>query len=823
MKRLIHILAFTFSLVLGTPLLAQYGVFDSIQVNTSTTDGGTFMTDALIYRPVDYPFVGKRWPLIIDLHGAGEAGTNLTSLLGQGLPNKINAGGQKPVLKYGAYSTEAFVCFPQASSFSTDPNKIQNIIKTLFTLYPIDSTRVYLSGLSAGGNVLGLIGGYSTAATYTRYNKYIAAIFARSPHNGSMVYDSAKRYDIWSPAVGFVYGGQASDGAYKSFSIRVADSLDNYMPGRVFTHEVASWGHDNFVMTFDTAQRYSGLGNKNYYEFLATYTNDTDSTGDTYSPTATTPPTANAGLDQTLIWPQNYCTLYGGYPSFSAKSANGGPITSWTWAKISGPGTAEIDKYLNYTDNATSVDSAVFIKGLSLGTHQFELTITDSAGGTDKDTVQVIVQNCTYNPSPKSITLTAGVYKPFSFGPDYNVLPGDTVKINGSTVNSTMDFIIGNLHGCPGQPIIIKPINAQAVIGTLKLANTGEGVGNNKVSYVHVDGTGIAGQEFGFKMRQFVAYTAHHIEVNNVWADNSGQVSFALSTYENATPKSLDRMFPVHYSRGMYIHDNKITGGVNEGMYIGPSTPVTYVGYSDPINARMDSIYVYNNQIDSTGQDGIQISSGNNVWVFNNYLDRPAKNNVTGHGTGISIGSGTRGKVWNNIVRRAANQGLLVSGQDSIESYGNYFDSCSYLNQNPATFPTVIYSSFGKYTHEGWKPQKFYFHHNFIKDPWNVRDVEITDYLTLADPAKVDSNTFYLENYSTGFPGSYILLSASPGSTQAGNVQASFTVPAWQKSTTYRPTLMNPSGLVSGGGGQNLQGGAKFGKRGFRGIKTKNQ
>lgn len=809
MKRLINIFAFCICIAVVSPVSGQYGVFDSIQVNTSTTDGGTFMTDALIYRPVDYPFVGKRWPLIIDLHGAGEAGTNLTSLIGQGLPNKINAGSQKPILKYGAYSTEAFVCFPQASSFSTDPNKIQNIIKTLFTLYPIDSTRVYLSGLSAGGNILGLIGGYSTAATYTRYNKYITAIFARSPHNGSMVYDSAKRYDIWSPAVGFVYGGQASDGAYKSFSIRAADSLDNYMPGRVFTHEVASWGHDNFILTFDTAQRYSGLGNKNFYEFLATYTNDTDSTGDTYSPAATTPPTANAGLDQTLIWPENFCTLYGGHPSFSAKSANGGPITSWVWSKISGPGTADIDKYLNYTDNATSTDSAVFIKGLSLGTHQFELTITDSAGGTDKDTVQVVVQNCTYNNSPKTITITADVYNPTTFASTYNVLPGDIVQIDASQVDSLDNFIVGNVHGCPGQPIIIKPINGMLNIGTIKFSNTGEGTGNNKSSWIHLDGSGVPGQTYGIKARQFVIGTAHHIEMNNIWSDNSGQVGIVIAPYENATPKSLDRMFPAHYMRGIYLHDFKVTRSVNEGVYIGGSTPQTFVGYSDPINARGDTVYVYNGEIDTSGQDGIQVSSFNSAWVFNNYLNRPAKNNVTGHGTGISIGSGVKGKVWNNIIRKSANQGILVSGHDSVEVWNNYLDSCSFLNQNPATFPAIIYTSFGKYTHEAWKPQKVYIHHNYIKDPWNLRDIEITDYLSLADPAKVDSNTFYLENYSSGFPGSYILLSASPGSTQAGNVQSTFSVPAWQKSTTYRPTLMNPSGLVSGGG-QNLQGGSRI-------------
>ncbi|OYW19979.1 MAG: hypothetical protein B7Z54_02395, partial [Sphingobacteriales bacterium 12-47-4] len=384
------------------------------------------------------------------------------------------------------------------------------------------------------------------------------------------------------------------------------------------------------------------------------------------TPEATTPPTANAGLDQTLIWPQNYCTLYGGWPSFSQKSNNGGKIVSWVWSKISGPGTAEIDKYKDYTDNATSVDSAVFIKGLSLGTHQFELLITDSSGGTDRDTVQVVVQNCTYNNSPKSITITADVYKPFSFATDFNVLPGDTVKIDAAQVDSLDNFIVGNVHGCPGQPIIIKPINGRLNIGTIKFSNTGEGVGNNKSSYIHLDGSGVPGYTYGVKARQFVIGTAHHMEANNIWSDNSGQVGIVIAPYENATPKSLDRMFPAHYMRGIYLHDFKVTRSVNEGVYVGGSTPQTFVGYSDPINARGDSVYIYNGEIDTSGQDGIQVSSFYKAWIFHNYMDRPAKNNIAGHGTGIILGSGTGGKIWNNIIRRAANQGILVSGHDSV-------------------------------------------------------------------------------------------------------------------------------------------------------------
>lgn len=819
-------------LILIAVLLA--GLASEAQVNhliITVATGTSSTVPALLRLPNWYTdSTTKKFPLIVFGHGAGQAGTNLASIY-----NSSTAGGPAYFIENGGWpetftnpagGTDQFIVVsPQANnSWFLSGDQINYTVKYMVDNYRIDTSRIYLMGLSAGGDGMYQYITHQNVAqtswTQSRFFKIRAAVIMNQASNSP----DQTRANVAVADSTFVWGfGDQINDVHGVKTQTLTTLMNNTRPGIAkFTGNADGYtgGHccwNTYLNPTYTATKWGS--SMSVYQFLL-YIGGPSSNAWASS---TTPPTANAGLDQTLIWPQNYCTLYGGHPSFSAKSANGGPITSWVWSKISGPGTAEIDKYKDYTDNATSVDSAVFIKGLSLGTHQFELTITDSAGGTDKDTVQVVVQNCTYNPSPKTITITANVYNPFNFASAYNVLPGDIVQIDASQVDSLDNFIVGNVHGCPGQPIIIKPINGMLNIGTIKFSNTGEGVGNNKSSWIHLDGSGVPGQTYGIKARQFVIGTAHHIEMNNIWSDNSGQVGIVIAPYENATPKSLDRMFPVHYMTGIYLHDFKVTGSWNEGVYGGGSTPQTFVGYSDPINARGDSLYIYNGEIDSCGQDGIQVSSFYHAWVYNNFLNRPAKNNVTGHGTGISIGSGVMGKVWNNIIRKSANQGILVSGHDSIEVWNNYLDSCSFLNQNPATFPAIIYTSFGKYTHEGWKPQKVYIHHNYIRDPWNLRDIEVTDYLSLADPAKVDSNTFYLENYSSGFPGSYILLSASPGSTQAGNVRASFTVPAWQKSVNYKPTLMNPSGVVSGGGGQQLQGGARFGKRGFRGIKTKSQ
>ncbi|MBN8668775.1 MAG: hypothetical protein J0M30_14855 [Chitinophagales bacterium] len=804
MKRLLNIICYSLCVLL-LPLVgsAQYGVFDSITVNKSPNNGGNAPGDALLYKPTDYPTVGKRWPLIIDLHGAGEASNNLTILLTVGLPNNINAKGQKPILKYGSYSTEAFVLFPQSppTTLSTEPNHLPNIIKSMLTNYPIDSTRIYLSGLSGGGNALGMIGGYSTAATYTDYNKFVAAIFMRSPHNASMSFDSAKRYDKWRPAIAFVWGGQSADGAYKVFSQRIADSLDNYLPGKIFTHEVAAWGHNNFIQTFDTAQRYSGIGNKNFYEFLASYTNQTDSTGTTWVPAgpSTTPPTANAGPDQTHKFPKGYVALYGGWPSFSQRSADGGPIVQWNWSLISGPNTPVFRRFQNekYTDAPTNADSVWFVRNLTVGTYQFELRIVDSAGGTDRDTVQVVIENCAFNPSPKKITISnsTNLYRPFTAGTTLNIQPGDTIQLDATFFNDIETNAIswGNFGGCRTQPVVIRSINGRAKLRSLALANNGEGSTYNKVENVIVD---------SIESRQFVGYFVEGMEWKYCKVTRGFQSGFVLAGYDYTNAL---RRFPAHYINRIYLHDNEVDSTVNEGIYAGPSLTEAWNKANNPTGiapfARMDSVYAYNNYFHNTGNDGMQFSGANNLQVFHNYVKVTGGGNMNGQGSGINVGTGSSGRIWKNIIDSAGQQAHFTNGHDTLIFEENYYLNCSYLRVDDP-FPSVVYLSGSRIDYEANKSQRAFFRKNYFLDPYNTRTVELTDYNSLADPAKVDSNTFWLPNKDGVFPTDYILLSAAPGSTQQGNIEASFSLPVWQKNTNYNPTLLNPSGVVSGGGGE---------------------
>ncbi len=90
-------------------------------------------------------------------------------------------------------------------------------------------------------------------------------------------------------------------------------------------------------------------------------------------------PVAVAGNDTTIVSPASTAVL-NGTGSFDPD----GTIVSWQWRQLTGPAAALIQ---------APGQTATNISSLQEGEYSFELTVTDNAGLTDKDTVAVIVMN----------------------------------------------------------------------------------------------------------------------------------------------------------------------------------------------------------------------------------------------------------------------------------------------------------------------------------------------------------------------------------------------------------------------------------------------
>jgi predicted peptidase len=99
--------------------------------------------DYLWFQP---PRVGERdyWPLVLFLHGAGERGQDVGLIRRHGLPRITQERSDWPFL----------ACSPQCppgETWVSQADAVMALLDELLATEPIDPTRVYLTGLSLGG------------------------------------------------------------------------------------------------------------------------------------------------------------------------------------------------------------------------------------------------------------------------------------------------------------------------------------------------------------------------------------------------------------------------------------------------------------------------------------------------------------------------------------------------------------------------------------------------------------------------------------------------------------------------------------------------
>ena len=128
------------------------------------------LTKALIYLPEDYNKTSKRFPLIIYLHGIGQAGTEIKKMISDGLP-KLIANGFKPRALFEGKIYQFIVFSPQATKWSYDEKQLTYMLPEIIKKYKIDTSRIYVTGISAGG-----FGTYTCITGDSSFVKKIAAV-----------------------------------------------------------------------------------------------------------------------------------------------------------------------------------------------------------------------------------------------------------------------------------------------------------------------------------------------------------------------------------------------------------------------------------------------------------------------------------------------------------------------------------------------------------------------------------------------------------------------------------------------------------------------
>jgi hypothetical protein len=101
-----------------------------------------FTVNALIWLPPGYEN-SKKYPLVIYGHGSGQAGADINKLYDDGLPAVLKEGFRPPF--------DCIIICPQRDSYGALPSWLPGILEEAGKRFLIDTTRIYLTGNSAGG------------------------------------------------------------------------------------------------------------------------------------------------------------------------------------------------------------------------------------------------------------------------------------------------------------------------------------------------------------------------------------------------------------------------------------------------------------------------------------------------------------------------------------------------------------------------------------------------------------------------------------------------------------------------------------------------
>ncbi|MEP7232966.1 MAG: choice-of-anchor Q domain-containing protein, partial [Ginsengibacter sp.] len=266
-----------------------------------------------------------------------------------------------------------------------------------------------------------------------------------------------------------------------------------------------------------------------------------------------------------------------------------------------------------------------------------------------------------------------GIY--FTNGNGMTVLPGEKVCIQGGYYPYIS--LIG-LVGTASQPITITNCGGQVVCGSgptycYRIINS---------RYFKFTGTGTTGITYGFKAYwsggtlsagMSVRDSTSDYEIDHLEVQNSQNGFLCKIDPADCTPASWSTGWTI---KNVSIHDNYVHKTMGEGMYI-VNTAVTQTVKDcnnqtitiEPV--KMNGLKLYNNIVDSTGWDGIQIAAATNAEIYNNKVTHYGLQNLGSQQAGIILGGKSNGSVHDNYISDGTGEGLEIFGYGNVNIYNN--------------------------------------------------------------------------------------------------------------------------------------------------------
>jgi predicted peptidase len=189
-----------------------------------------------LYLPADYgKEQGKKWPLIVFLHGAGERGDDINLVKKHGPPKLLDAKNDLAVANF-------IVVSPQCPANKWwEPRDVITLLDEVSQKYDVDPDRVYLTGLSMGG--------FGTWETASRFPERFAAIAPICGGGDPRRVRTLKDMPTW------VFHGDKDPTVPVQRSIEMVEALKQLGNDAKFTRYPEA-GHDSWTVTYNNPQLY---------------------------------------------------------------------------------------------------------------------------------------------------------------------------------------------------------------------------------------------------------------------------------------------------------------------------------------------------------------------------------------------------------------------------------------------------------------------------------------------------------------------------------------------------------------------------------------
>lgn len=257
-----------------------------------------------------------------------------------------------------------------------------------------------------------------------------------------------------------------------------------------------------------------------------------------------------------------------------------------------------------------------------------------------------------------------------------SITPGCTICLKGGKY---YHIRIDNLHGSAAKPIIIRPEGGNVIIDTNCIYGIRFG---GKSSYLKLSGRTTT-EPYAIKILESdgvgisIDDLSTDIEVEGVEIANTRLAGIMAKTDPDCSLRAVRDSFALY---NLKIHDNYLHDIGFEGMYIGSSF---YSGKELNCNGK-DTIVmphlilgaeIYNNIVERTGYDGIQVSSvSSDCRINDNRISFDSYVKQYGQMSGIIIGEGSSCDCYNNKIMKGAGIGIEVHGFGGKKIFNNLIE-----------------------------------------------------------------------------------------------------------------------------------------------------